>query len=119
MDIPEDEETPIILGRPFLRISRCNFDIEKGTLTLKSFEEEITLKVLNTKKQVKSGDNQSSVGMIHIVGEGKRSEPTPKKVSSIISQVAASHIKTPKSNKGIKERKKKEIKVRRWKLKVT
>src|SRR3954463_2651923 len=67
MDIPGDEETPIILGRPFLRTSRCNFDIEKGTLTLKSFEEEITLKVLNTKKQGKSGDNQSSVGMIHIV----------------------------------------------------
>ncbi|XP_058770905.1 uncharacterized protein LOC131644427 [Vicia villosa] len=108
MDIPEDEETPIILGRPFLRTSRCNVDIEKGTLTLKSFDEEITLKVLDTKKQGESGDNQSSVGMIHIVGKSKRSEPTPKKVSSIISQVAASHIKTPKSNKEIKERKKKE-----------
>ncbi|XP_058725715.1 uncharacterized protein LOC131597010 [Vicia villosa] len=108
MDIPEDEETPIILGRPFLRTSRCNFDIEKGTLTLKSFDEEITLKVLDTKKQGESGDNQSSVGMIHIVGKSKRSEPTPKRVSSIISQVATSHIKTPKSNKEIKERKKRE-----------
>ncbi|KAI5444446.1 hypothetical protein KIW84_012901 [Lathyrus oleraceus] len=30
MDILEDEETPIILGRPFLRTSRCNFNIEHG-----------------------------------------------------------------------------------------
>ncbi|XP_050897072.1 uncharacterized protein LOC127103874 [Lathyrus oleraceus] len=28
MDILEDEKTPIILGRPFLWTSRCNFDIE-------------------------------------------------------------------------------------------
>ena len=35
MDIPEDEETPIILGRPFLLTSRCNFDIEISNLKLK------------------------------------------------------------------------------------
>ncbi|XP_050916795.1 uncharacterized protein LOC127131965 [Lathyrus oleraceus] len=33
MDIPEDEETPIILGRPFIQTSRCDFNIEHGTLT--------------------------------------------------------------------------------------
>ncbi|XP_050908945.1 uncharacterized protein LOC127122690 [Lathyrus oleraceus] len=33
IDIPEDEETPIILGRPFMRTSRCNFDKDHGTLT--------------------------------------------------------------------------------------
>ena len=35
MDIPEDEKAPIILGRPFLFTSRCNFDIDIGNLTLK------------------------------------------------------------------------------------
>ena len=51
MDIPEDEDTLIILGRPFLLTSRCNFDIETGNLTLKSFDGEITLMVLEIKKQ--------------------------------------------------------------------
>ena len=35
IDIPEDEETHIILGRPFLLTSQCNFDIETVNLTLK------------------------------------------------------------------------------------
>ncbi|XP_050890639.1 uncharacterized protein LOC127096060 [Lathyrus oleraceus] len=50
IDIPEDEETPIILGRSFLRASRCNFDIDHGTLTLKVYDDEITLNVIENMK---------------------------------------------------------------------
>ena len=50
MDIPEYEETPIILGRPFMLTSLWNFDIETCNLTLKSFDEEINLKVMEIKK---------------------------------------------------------------------
>ncbi|XP_050885362.1 uncharacterized protein LOC127090562 [Lathyrus oleraceus] len=50
IDIPEDEETPILLGRPFMRTSRCNFDIDHNTLTLKVYDDEITLKVLENRK---------------------------------------------------------------------
>ncbi|XP_058725798.1 uncharacterized protein LOC131597101 [Vicia villosa] len=64
MDIPEDEETLILLGRPFLLTSRCNFDIEKGTLTMKSFDEEVTLKMLDVKKQSAGGHDQAFVGMV-------------------------------------------------------
>ena len=113
MDIPEDEETPIILGRPFLLTSRCNVDIEKGTLTLKSFEEEITLKVLDIKKQGEGEGNQASVGMIQIVGKSRSARPPPEKVSGIISKVAVSrssipHGITPKSTHEIKKRKRKK-----------
>ncbi|XP_050876048.1 uncharacterized protein LOC127079712 [Lathyrus oleraceus] len=48
IDIPEDEETHIILGRPFMRTSQCNFDIDHSTLTLKVYDHEITLNVLET-----------------------------------------------------------------------
>lgn len=41
IDIPEDEETPIILGPPFMRTSRCNFDIDHSTLTLKVYDDEV------------------------------------------------------------------------------
>ncbi|XP_050890019.1 uncharacterized protein LOC127095359 [Lathyrus oleraceus] len=30
LDIPEDDEEPIILGRPFMQTSRCNLDMEQG-----------------------------------------------------------------------------------------
>lgn len=33
IDIHEDEETHIILGRPFMRTSQCDFDMDQGTLT--------------------------------------------------------------------------------------
>ncbi|XP_058775235.1 uncharacterized protein LOC131649491 [Vicia villosa] len=44
MDIPEDEETPIILGRTFMLTSGCNIDIEIGNkwgITNESYEAEI------------------------------------------------------------------------------
>ncbi|XP_058783934.1 uncharacterized protein LOC131658682 [Vicia villosa] len=66
IDIPEDEATLILLGRPFLLTSRCNFDIGKRTLTVKLFDKEVTLKVLEVKKQGVGGNKQSSVGMIKI-----------------------------------------------------
>jgi hypothetical protein len=50
IDIPEDEVTPIILGRPFMRTSRCDFDIDHNTLTLKVYDDEITLNVLEILK---------------------------------------------------------------------
>ena len=79
MDIPEDEETPIFLGRPFMLTSRCNFDIEIGNLTLKLFDEEITLKVLEIKKQGSGEKNQASAGMIKISRRQQKFETTPRK----------------------------------------
>ncbi|XP_058722998.1 uncharacterized protein LOC131594782 [Vicia villosa] len=35
LEMPEDEEIPIILGRPFLETGRCLIDIEEGTMSLK------------------------------------------------------------------------------------
>ncbi|XP_058726045.1 uncharacterized protein LOC131597358 [Vicia villosa] len=108
MDIPEDEETSILLGRSFMLTSCCNFDIEKETLKVKSFDEEITLKVLEVRKQVACGHNQSSVGMIEIEGENKIPKPLPEKVSCIVSQVELAHasIKSPKDAIEVKKKKK-------------
>ncbi|KAK2436550.1 hypothetical protein QL285_021538 [Trifolium repens] len=50
LDIQEDEEHPIILGRPFLATSRALIDVELAELTLRSGEEVRTLKASRTKK---------------------------------------------------------------------
>src|ERR1044072_8586433 len=68
IDIPEDEETPIILGRPFLLTSRCNFDIETILLNVKHFDENITMKVFEVRKQGTGEKNKFSVGMVKVEG---------------------------------------------------
>ncbi|KAK2374241.1 hypothetical protein QL285_075217 [Trifolium repens] len=52
LDILEDEEHPIILGRPFLATSRALIDVESAKLTLRSGEEERTIKTSKTKREV-------------------------------------------------------------------
>ncbi|XP_050876204.1 uncharacterized protein LOC127079893 [Lathyrus oleraceus] len=50
LEIPEDEEIPLILGRPFLETGRCLINIEEGTMTLKVYDEELNIDVRNTMK---------------------------------------------------------------------
>ncbi|XP_050876290.1 uncharacterized protein LOC127079991 [Lathyrus oleraceus] len=47
-EMPEDEEIPFILGRPFLESGRCLINIEEGTMTLKVYDEELKIDVRNT-----------------------------------------------------------------------
>lgn len=50
LEMPEDEEIPLILGRPFLETAKCLINIEEGTLTLKVYDEELKIDVRNTMK---------------------------------------------------------------------
>ncbi|XP_050909138.1 uncharacterized protein LOC127122907 [Lathyrus oleraceus] len=50
LEMHEDEEIPLILGRPFLETRWCMIDIEEGTMTLKVYDEELKIDVRNTMK---------------------------------------------------------------------
>ncbi|XP_050919721.1 uncharacterized protein LOC127137293 [Lathyrus oleraceus] len=50
LEMTEDEETPLILGRPFLETGRCLINIEEGTMTLKVYDEELKIDIRNTMK---------------------------------------------------------------------
>ncbi|XP_050889196.1 uncharacterized protein LOC127094398 [Lathyrus oleraceus] len=45
LEMPEDEEIHLILGRPFLDTGRCLINIEEGTMTLKVYDEELKIDV--------------------------------------------------------------------------
>ncbi|XP_050889291.1 uncharacterized protein LOC127094508 [Lathyrus oleraceus] len=45
LEMPEDEEITLILGRPFLETGRCVINIEAGTMTLKVYDEEVKINV--------------------------------------------------------------------------
>jgi hypothetical protein len=61
MEMPEDEEIPLILGRPFLDTGRCMIDIEEGTMTLNVYDEELKIDVRNTMQY------KDDIGTSHIV----------------------------------------------------
>ncbi|XP_058774468.1 uncharacterized protein LOC131648755 [Vicia villosa] len=77
---------------------------------VKSFDEEVTLKMLEVKKMVAGEHIQVFVGMIESEGENKSEKPLPQKVSSIVSQVPAAHVSTkvPKFVENVKKKKKVE-----------
>ncbi|XP_062114442.1 uncharacterized protein LOC133825529 [Humulus lupulus] len=47
LDYEEDRDVPIILGRPFLATRRTLIDVEKGELTIRAQDEQVTFKVFN------------------------------------------------------------------------
>ena len=44
MDIPEDPEIPIVLGRPLLATSQADINMKKGEMTLECMEEKLLFK---------------------------------------------------------------------------
>lgn len=47
IDIKEDSEIPIILGRPFLATCNARFDVGKGKITMAVGEEDVIFNVNN------------------------------------------------------------------------
>ncbi|XP_062103150.1 uncharacterized protein LOC133814170 [Humulus lupulus] len=47
LDYEVDRDVPIILGRPFIATGRTLIDVEKGELTMRAQEEQVTFKVFN------------------------------------------------------------------------
>ena len=50
LDIEEDQDILIILGRPFLATRRTLIDVQKGELTIRVQDEQVTFKVFKTHK---------------------------------------------------------------------
>jgi len=54
LDMEEDQEVPIILGRPFLATGKSVIDVHQGKLTLKLGDEEVVFQVFNSMKNPSS-----------------------------------------------------------------
>ena len=50
LDMEEDAEVPIILGRPFLATGRTLIDVQDGKLTFRLNDEEVTFDIYKTLK---------------------------------------------------------------------
>lgn len=54
LDMEEDKEVPILLGRPFLATGKSVIDVHQGKLTLKLGDEEVVFQVFNSMKNPSS-----------------------------------------------------------------
>ena len=56
VDMEEDKEIPIILGRPFLAIGRAMIDLRKGELKLRVRDDEVRFSVFNATRHLTESD---------------------------------------------------------------
>ena len=56
LDMKEDKEIPIILGRPFLATGRALIDAQKGELKLRVQDDEVAFNILNAMKYPTASD---------------------------------------------------------------
>ncbi|KAJ9543783.1 hypothetical protein OSB04_023490 [Centaurea solstitialis] len=64
LDYEADRETPIILGRPFLATGRTLIDVQKGELTMRVHDQEVTFNVFKSLKYVDT-EHCMAVSMIN------------------------------------------------------
>ena len=60
LDFKADREVPIILGRPFLATRRTLIDVQKGELTMRVNDQEVTFNVFNALKYPDEGSEECS-----------------------------------------------------------
>ncbi|MCI01180.1 hypothetical protein A2U01_0022205, partial [Trifolium medium] len=77
LEMPEDDDIPLILGRPFLRTGRCLIDLEDGTLTLKVYDEVVKLNVLEAMKHPKEKEECYRVDILNSIIEEQIKNQVP------------------------------------------
>ncbi|XP_042059623.1 uncharacterized protein LOC121804150 [Salvia splendens] len=79
LDMKEDPNVPLILGRPFLATGKALIDVTKGELTLRHGNKTVILSLLDKMKR-------------HEVEESKRVEEVPLKVEEC-KMIQAAHVR--------------------------
>ena len=81
LDMEEDKEVPIILGRPFLATGRALINEQKGKLRLRVQEEEVTFKVFNAIKHPHDNDSCFRLDVIEAIVSIQLSHSKPLETS--------------------------------------
>ena len=67
LDMQEDKEVPIILGRPFLATGRAMINVQKEELRLRVQEKEVTFNVFNATKHPHDNDSCFRVDVLEAI----------------------------------------------------
>ena len=67
LDFEGDKEVPIILGRPFLAIGKTLMDVQKGELTMRVNDQQVTFNVLEGMKNPDEAEDCNFLSVVDFV----------------------------------------------------
>ncbi|XP_024031896.1 uncharacterized protein LOC112094657 [Morus notabilis] len=85
LDMEEDKEIPIILGRPFLATGRALIDVQKGELCLRVQEEEVIFNVFNAIKYPEASDSCFRIDEVEAIVSNHVDQSDPLEASLLQS----------------------------------
>ena len=83
LDMEEDKEIPIILGRPFLATGRAMIDVQRGELKLRVQEEEVKFNVFEAVRHPAESDTCFMAEMVEAI-VSSQSGPTDPLETSLV-----------------------------------
>ncbi|XP_062114067.1 uncharacterized protein LOC133825091 [Humulus lupulus] len=85
LDMEEDEDKPIILGRPFLSTGQALIDVQKGELRLRVQGDEVVFNVFKALKYPSTSDSCFNISVLEEQEEGIKSIEDPLELSFFAS----------------------------------
>ena len=86
LDMEEDRDVPIILGRPFLATGGALIDVQKGELKLRVQDEEVVFNVFNAIKYPRASDDVFRIDVCNsIIADFSHRSEDPLEVSLLNS----------------------------------
>ena len=99
LDMEEDKEIPIILGRPFLAIGRAMIDVQKEELKLRVHDDEVRFSVLNAVRHPAESDACFMIEVVEAIVPSQSGLTDPLEVSFVqnakeeLSEEAKEYVK--------------------------
>ncbi|XP_030477993.2 uncharacterized protein LOC115695035 [Cannabis sativa] len=87
LDMEEDNNVPIILGRPFLATGKALIDVQKGELKLRVQGDEVVFNVLKAMTYPTASDNCFSIDMVDKLVESKKHIEDPLNLTLVQEEV--------------------------------
>ncbi|XP_061343256.1 uncharacterized protein LOC133289357 [Gastrolobium bilobum] len=88
LNMEEDAETPLLLGRPFLATARAMIDVEQGKLMLRMNEETVPIDVFESMKHLSHGGDYFMIDIIQeAIDDTMKEESSPLELEKINEEV--------------------------------
>ena len=99
LDMEEDKEIPIILGRPFLATGRAMIDVQRGELKLRVQEEEVKFNVFEAVRHPAESDTCFMADIVEVIVSSQSGLTDPLETSLVenasenLSEEAEEYVK--------------------------
>ncbi|XP_014503058.1 uncharacterized protein LOC106763375 [Vigna radiata var. radiata] len=79
LEMVENAEIPINLGRPFLKTAKVIINVDEGTIALKDQEDKVILNACKTRRQIEEKKTNPKAAFKDALGKGTRTAKSRKK----------------------------------------